>query len=179
LLLRCCLGRTQRWAIVLFFAYCGRERVNATFSYFGEVTFANSQQRECMGPTTNSGASTWCHHPGPLTLPKSARNKDPPEGAGPELVFFFFLIQWNHDGKIKTASKRKIKVKCFNTKTILLKLICFVEEALCFGQFRPATQNTSPAPKPANPYRWVFHSAATTIKMRMPDRPVRGHHDKS
>ena len=57
------------------------------------------------------GATTWRHHPGPLTLPKSARNKDPPEGAGPDLVFFFFKIQWNHDGKIKTASKRKRKVK--------------------------------------------------------------------
>ena len=93
------------------------------------------------------GATTWCNHPGPLTLPKSARNKDPPEGAGPELAFF--LIQWNHDGKIKTASKRKKKVKCFNTKPILLKLICFVEEALCFGQLRPATQLlTPPSPTP-------------------------------
>ena len=41
----------------------------------------------------------------------------------------------------------KKKVKCFNTKPILLKLICFVEEALCFGQLRPATQ----LPHPPNP----------------------------
>jgi hypothetical protein len=65
-----------------------------------------------MGPTTNSGASTWCHHPGPLTLPKSARNKDPPEGAGPELVFFFFLNpvepRWKNKDRLKTKNKGKV-----------------------------------------------------------------------
>ena len=42
----------------------------------------------------------------------------------------------------------KKKVKCFNTKPILLKLICFVEEALCFGQLRPDTQLLTPHPPP-------------------------------
>ena len=56
------------------------------------------------------GATTWCHHPGPLTLPKSARNKDPPEGAGPELVFFFNPVEprWKNKDRLKTKNKGKV-----------------------------------------------------------------------
>ena len=47
--------------------------------------------------------------PRPFNFTHSLRNKDPPEHASPDLVFF--LNPLNHDTNIKTASKRNISCK--------------------------------------------------------------------
>jgi len=61
------------------------------------------------------GATTWCHHPGPLTLPKSARNKEPPEAA-PHYLDFFLIMEPRYKNKKRTNTKNKDKVFLHKTR---------------------------------------------------------------
>ena len=135
------------------------------------------------------GATTWCHHPGPLTLPKSARNKDPPEGAPYYLVFFLNPMETRYKNKDRLKTKNKSKVFLYKTP-FFVNLYVSCRKHFCWGSCVPppqihrryiadATGWPGLGPKAGHPLAWVFHPAATPIKMRMRDRPFRGHHDRT